>query len=55
MKELLDKLFRKYGNYTTKEDDEYLSKIIDAFVKRIDMDNDGYITKDEIYKFYKKN
>lgn len=52
---MLDKLFRKYGNYTTKQDNEYLSQIIEVFIKRIDVNNDGFITKEEVYKFYKKN
>lgn len=46
MRELLEKLFRKYGNYSSREDEEYLSKIIEAFIKRIDVNNDGNITKE---------
>lgn len=28
MRDLLDKLFRKYGDYSGKEDKEYLSNVI---------------------------
>ncbi len=41
---MLGKLFKKYGNYSSKEDNEYLNKIIEVFIKRIDVNNDGFIT-----------
>ena len=55
MKDLLQKLFLKHGAYNSAEELSNIDKIIDAFVKRIDINNDGYITKEEVYKFYKKN
>ena len=55
MKDLLQKLFLKHGAYNSAEELSNIDKIIDAFVKRIDINNDGHITKEEVYKFYKKN
>jgi hypothetical protein len=55
MKELLQKLFIKYGGYSSEEDLLAMHKLIDAFIAKMDINNDGLITKEEVFKFYKKN
>jgi len=55
LKELLQKLFLKHGACNSAEESLNIDNIIDAFIKRIDINSDGYITKEEVYKFYKKN